>query len=657
MPELPVIERMAASIAQRGPDQWGYYVGPDVALASVRLAIVGVEAGAQPHRGCGGAGVAVVANGEIYNHRELRAGLASHFLDDPCDTAVIPHLYEERGEALVEQLRGMFAFALWDSRESKLVLARDRLGIKPLFLAETPDYLIAASEAKAIFASGLLVPRIDRDALDDLFSMGYPCPPRSMFEGVSALDPGHVLVARPGGPVVSRRYWRAPLVPRGEHIRGSTREIARDLRELLRSAVGDHLMSDIPVAAMVSGGLDSSAVAALAREAQGWSLETFSMSFGDGPEGAPFDETLYSAEVAARLGARSHVVPLSRSSAQVFPEMIWALELPLLMPGALGALILAEAERARGFRVALSGDGADELLGGYDVFRGSKVRRGLESSGLSFLAPELTALVARLSGLPRGIASVVAPRGRQDAIARAWGGVVPPWLGSWRLLDVERERLLSPDGRKVRPILEPPAGFSALVHPDLPGLDPLDAEIAIELETRLPAWILVISDRSSMAHGVEVRVPLLDDRVVDRMLAIPPSMKMRGLREKAILREAVRDLLPPAVLNRRKQPFMTPIGPWFFEERAPDFVQEALSGDAIRDAGLFCPDAVARLRQGFERSPAGHVERFRRELVLMLVLGSQHLARQFVQGIGVPAPRFRLPGRGNRIEFPEAAPR
>jgi asparagine synthase (glutamine-hydrolysing) len=214
----------------------------------------------------------------------------------------------------------------------------------------------------------------------------------------------------------------------------------------------------------------------------------------------------------------------------------------------------------------------------------------------------------------------------------------------WQLLDVERAALLSPDGRAVRPTAEPPAGFSALVRDDVAALDPLDAQLALELETRLPSWILVISDRSAMAHGIEARVPFLDDRVVEHVVALPPSVKMQGLREKAILRRAVRGLLPAAIRRRRKQGFMTPIAPWFFASGAPPFVAEALAPEALRAAGLFDPDVVAGMRTALARAPERHVTRTRLELVLMLVLGAQLLHRLFVAG-PPPPPRFPLPAR------------
>jgi asparagine synthase (glutamine-hydrolysing) len=531
---------------------------------------------------------------------------------------------------MVERMRGMFAFAIWDARARTLTLGRDRLGIKPLFYAVTPDALVVASEIKAIVASGLVAPRIDREALDDLFSLGYPCPPRTMFEGVRELRPGHVMIARAReGVHPPRRYWRAPFVHRGEHREASAQTHAEELRAVLVDATRTHLVSDVPLGAALSGGLDSSAIAALAKQVAGQAPTTFSIRFDD----PRFDESRHARAVREHLGATSHEVLANGRAAELLPEMIRHLELPLLVPGAIGGLLLSRLQREVGVRVALTGDGADELLGGYDVFRAAKVRRSLDGSWLRFARPTIFGLASMVSGQPRGLAAMVDRDAEAEAeIAHAFGGVRPPWYDAWQLLDVERAALLSPDGpdgRRVRPIHEPPEGFTALVRDDVADLDPLDADLALEFETRLPSWILIISDRSSMANGVEARVPFLDDRVVETMVRLPPSMKMRGLREKAILRDAIADLLPRSIRRRRKQPFMTPIAEWFFHPGAPPFVEDAMSTQALRDEGLFAPDVVAKLRRALEGAPAHHVTRVRLELVLMLVLGTQLLARSF----------------------------
>jgi len=630
LPDAAVMGRMLAAIAHRGPDGQGMIAADgDVLLGNVRLAVIDPEHGRQPVAGCSSSRVACVYNGELYDAPDHRRALRDrgHALADACDTTLLPHLYEEHGDAMVGHLRGMFAFALWDGVRRRLLLARDRLGIKPLFVARTADYLVAASEAKAIFASGLIQPIIDRDALDDVFSLSYPCPPRTMFRGVSELRPAHCIVVEAGRVGEPQRYWRAPFLPAGEHPRRDPRDCAAELRDALRDAVRMHLVSDVPLGACVSGGIDSSAIAALAREVSGRAPAAFSIGFDD----PRFDESAHARSVIRHLGAVPHEIRADARAAELLPDVIWHLESPQMMPGAIGGLLLSARERAEGVPVVLTGDGADELFGGYDVFRALRARRWLDSPWMRPARGSLLRMATRASRQPRGLGDWLARTSVPGAeVASVHGGVYPPWYDAWRLLDVERSALLSPDGRQVRPVEEPPEGFARLVREDAASLDPLDAALALELETRLPSWILVISDRSAMAHGVEARVPFLDHRVVELSAAIPPGVKMRGLREKAVLRDAVRDLLPQSIVRRTKRPFVTPIREWFFGPVAPAFVEHELSAGALRDAGLFAPQVVARLRKRLEAAPEGHLEKVRLELVMMLVLGSQLLHRRFV---------------------------
>ena len=629
LPGPDTLRRMLACIAHRGPDDWGMTADEDVQLGAVRLAVIDPRGGRQPVRGCASARVSCVYNGELYDAAEHRRELApDHALADACDTTLLPHLYEEHGAAMVERMRGMFAFALWDAAARTLLLARDRLGIKPLFWARTRDYLVAASEVKAILVSGLVERAVDRDALDDVFSLSYPCPPRTMFRDVHELRPAHRLIAAPGRVGEPQRWWRAPFTPRGEHEPGAVRDDEHALRDALRDAVRTHLVSDVPVAARVSGGIDSSAIAALAREATGVPPLTFSIAFDD----PRFDESVHARAVARHLGSTLHTVHAGARAADRLEELVWHTEMPQVVPGAIGGLLLAERERGEGVPVVLTGDGADELLGGYDVFRAARARRFFERPAMRGLQRAAVRVAGRVTRQPAGLVDWLLDTARPSGqVAGAFGGVVPPWFDVWRLLDVERAALLGVDGGpRVRPIEEAPAGFSALVHPEAASLDPLDAELALELETRLPSWILVISDRTAMAHGIEARVPFLDHHVVALTAALPPGVKMRGLREKAVLRGAVRDLLPRSVVHRRKQPFLMPIHDWFFGEHAPDALSQALSPAAVRDAGLFAPEVVARLRVALARSPDHHVDRLRLEMVMMLVLGSQLLHRLFV---------------------------
>ena len=371
LPDAGVMDRMLAAIAHRGPDGRGASTLDDrVMLGAVRLAVIDPHGGRQPVHGCPSARVTCVYNGELYDATEHRGRLAPrHEIADHCDTTLLPHLYEEHGEAMVERMRGMFAFALWDGPRRRLLLARDRLGIKPLYYAITPDYLVVASEMKGIFASGLVAPEIDRDALDDLFSLSYACPPRTMFRGIVELRPGHRLSIEQGrAPGAPARWWRAPFRPRGEHMRGSVSDVEHALRAQLEDAVHTHLVADVPVAARVSGGIDSSAIAALAARETRSALTTFSIVFDD-PQ---YDERSHARAVAEHLRADSREVLADPAAAERLPEMVRALEMPQPIPVAIGGLLLAERERAEGVPVVVTGEGADEIFGGYDVFRASR---------------------------------------------------------------------------------------------------------------------------------------------------------------------------------------------------------------------------------------------------------------------------------------------
>ena len=637
LPDPSVLRRMVGTIEHRGPDESGEYLSDDVQLGVVRLSIIDVKEGHQPVWGCD-AGVVGVYNGELYNHYDLRRELQQdrHRLQNDSDSAVLPHAYELWGSDFVRHLRGMFALAIWDVRERRLLLARDRLGIKPLYVAETPHYVLFASEIKALLASGLVPRAIDRDALDDLLSLSYPCPPRTMFAGIRELRPAHWIEARAGdgrGLREPHRYWRAPFVPRGEHRRISRRDAEAELRELLRRKVYEHLQSDVPVATYLSGGLDSSALSALVKEVTGDPPTAFSIGF----ESMEHDELPFANRMAAALGSRQHTVVCDRATADAYPHVLWHMELPLQFPLALPLERLSASARGQGFKVVLTGEGADELFGGYDCFRADKMRRIFDRPLLRPLRPAVYRRLYGWHGLPDGtVDKMLANQGRSDEIKRRFGGVYPAWFDMWTTLDLDRARLLSPDGRTARPADEPPEGFLDLLPEDVDTLHPFDAVLALELESRLPSWILQIGDRASMANGVEARVPFLDHEVVEYAASLSPALKMQGFTEKALLRGAVSDLLPPEIARRQKRPFYTPLKSWFFAEGGPAYVPEVLSERAVRDAGLFDPQIVTRLRRSLHEVPDDHLLRVQHEWVLTLILGTQLMHELFIAGRGGP---------------------
>jgi asparagine synthase (glutamine-hydrolysing) len=631
LPGPGVARAMAAAIGHRGPDQRGEFRDDDVHLVAARLAIQDLEHGDQPVTSRSGRSVAVY-NGEIYNFRALARELEARGceLGSTGDTIILPYLHEWLGERLTERLRGMYAFAIWDRKERSLLLCRDRLGIKPLYLARTADYLLFGSEIKALLASGLIAPEIDRDALDDLFSLAYACPPRTLFRGIEELRPAHRMRVRAGrGPERAERYWRAPFAPRGEHLRISRRDAEAELLLRLRAKVEDHLRADVPVATFLSGGLDSSVITALTAEVRGAPPETFSIGFTS----AEHDERSHAEIVATHLGAPHHVIECGPETAELYPDVVYHTELPLQYPLALPLMRLSGLVREHGFPVVLTGEGADEQLAGYDCYRTERLRRALDRPGLRWLKPAVYRRLYRWLGSPEGIDEffVEAQRRPSREIEDAFGGIRPAWFDIWTALDLDRALLLSPDGRRVRPIDEPPAGFGELVRPDVRELHPVDAALSLELETRLPAWILLIGDRASMARGVEARVPFLDHEIVEWLARLHPDLKLRGLTEKSVLRGAARGLLPEEIRLRPKKPFYTPITEWFFAKDRPEYVDALLSERALRDSGLFSPQIVSRLHRQLEHVPRSHILRMRLEWILVLVLGSQILSHRLVR--------------------------
>lgn len=629
LPNPAVLGRMLTAIGHRGPDDSGEFIGRDLHIGAVRLAIVDPKGGAQPVEGCDHRSMAV-CNGTIYNHHAIRREVFDdrHKLNSDCDVAVIPHLFEEFGPSFVELLQGMFSLAVWNEQSGSLLLARDRLGIKPLYYCETPDFLLFASEVKAIFASGLIKPEIDRDSLDDLFSMSYPCPPRTMFRDVRELLPAHQLqVDLRSGRLSIRRYWRCPFLPKGEHRPISRYEAAEELRSKLRSRVYEHLMADVPMGVYLSGGIDSAAIAAHVREVMGDAPTTLSVGFGL----EDFDEYPQIAAMAKHIGSENHFSIVDSVEASDLERMIWHLELPPLFPIALPLMRLSALARTRGIPAVLTGEGADELLGGYDAFRADKMRRAFDWPGLGLLRRHAYAGLYHWSGVPDGtVEKMLKNHQSVDAIRSAYGGVFPPWYDIWTTVGVDRDRLLGREGRRVRSVEVAPSELRSLFVDDLAALDPLDAGIAFELATRLPSWILLVGDRSSMANGVEARVPFLDHEIVEYLVSLPPALKMRRFREKSVLRDSVREMLPARVVGQRKRPFFTPIREWFFGPTAPDFVSEHLSRRRLIEADLFDPEFVDELRKRIASAPHGHLSRREIEWTLMLILGAQVLHDQFV---------------------------
>jgi asparagine synthase (glutamine-hydrolysing) len=558
-----VLDRMTDAMTHRGPNDRGTYAAPGVALGVRRLSIVDVAGGHQPVSSEDGR-VWAIQNGELYNHEELRRDLAAdgHIFASRCDTEVIPHVYERVGTAFVEQLRGKFGIAVWDGQRRRAVLARDRLGVKPLYFAQRGDLLVFASELKSLLASGLVGADLDYEAIDAYLTFGFVPAPRTPLAHVSKLLPGHRLVIDEAG-VRTERYWAYPR-PSADSPPRSRDEYASGLLEELEESVRLRLMSDVPLGAMLSGGLDSSLIVALMARNMSEPVKTFSVGFREDGDSNELADARYVAEV---YGTEHHELELSFTEQTVdLAELVWHLDEPLADLSALGFLALSELA-ARHVTVALSGQGADELLGGY---------RKHQAASLVGAWNRLPSPVRRIG---RSFAPHAPARLRRAARTLAAADAADRLVAMSGQLDADlRRQLLGPslaslDGGAAR------RAVASLLDgtPD----DPLPTTLFIDAQLALPDDMLHYFDRASMAHSLEVRVPFLDHRVVEYCARVPGALKVRGLTTKHLLKHAARGLVPDRIIDKRK------IG--FFRGASKGWLRAQISG-AFADY-LRAPDA------------------------------------------------------------------
>jgi asparagine synthase (glutamine-hydrolysing) len=609
-----LVRRMCDALRHRGPDDEGLHVRGAVGLGMRRLSIIDLSGSRQPIFNEDGS-KAIVFNGEIYNYQELRRGLAArgHTLRTEGDTETVLHLYEERGADCVTPLRGMFAFAVWDASTETLLLARDRFGIKPLYVVTAPWGIAFASELKALHAAGLTSRELDWEALDAYFQLGYLPAPASPFVDVRKLEAGHTLVWRRNGDVATRRYWQFP-----SHDLPSPPDAEARVREWLDESVAAHLVSDVPVAAFLSGGLDSSAVVAsmaLAAEAPHAFTARYS---GSGATAA--DETDLARALASRHGADLTVIDIHPDIADIFEPIVRALDEPHADDSAIPTWLLSQAVGSR-YKVALTGIGGDELFAGY--------RRHV-----GLLAAEHYAKLP--AGLRRiaGAASRLIPEPRDGTLGvdrlkrflRTGNGAVPDrFLGmmTW-LSNGERLALYTPSlGARITGGAAT-ARFRDVFAAQGPYTG-LAAGLYLDYSTYLPDDILALSDRLSMAHSLEVRVPLVDHLLVEAIFPLPQRVKIGAWWQgKRLLRRALRPRLPAAHFRAPKRGFVGPTATWLRHELRP-MVLDELSPARMARLGYFNPTVVQRLLDDhFSR-------RHNREAILWALLCFSTWHRLFVE--------------------------
>lgn len=593
---LELLRAMCERMTHRGPDSEGTMLANGVALGMRRLAIIDLQTGEQPATSEDGE-VSVILNGEIYNYRELRARLESrgHRFRSESDTEVLPHLYEEYGTRLVEHLNGMFAFALWDARRRRLFIARDRFGEKPLYWGIFDNTFLFASEPKVLLAHPSVQPRLNLNALRQYLSFDYVPAPLSIYEGISKLPAAHTLSVE-DGRVEIEPYWR--LSYRTEQPVPGEEEAAERLRELLAESVRMRLVSDVPLGVLLSGGVDSSTVAALAVRASSEAVKTFSISFAE----SSFDESAYARAVAKFLGTDHHEERLSVDlAANLVSEIGSWMDEPFSDPSLVPTYLLSRFTRKH-VTVALGGDGGDELFAGYPMYYGHTLAERYMRLPRFVRRSVIEPLVRRLPVKTRNLSFDFKARrfvagAEFDEVARHH-----IWFGSFT--QAEQESLLMEDAKR--------ASSGGDIYAEARRLlAECDADNTIErmqnLDTQLylAEDILTKVDRASMAVSLEVRAPFLDPRVAEFAASLPADYKQRGRTSKYILKKASAPLLPAFVTRRGKKGFGVPVAEWL-KGRLRPLARDLLSPGRIRRAGLFDADYVSRLQDEHERGQANH---------------------------------------------------
>lgn len=580
-----VIRAMTAAIDHRGPDDDGIYLSPPVALGHRRLSIIDLSTGRQPLSNEDGT-VWVVYNGEVYNYRELTTWLKAkgHVFRTTSDTEVIVHLYEELGEECVRRLQGMFSFALWDSRQQKLVLARDRVGIKPLYYSRTQDLLLFGSEIKALLAHGSLHAEAEPEILDRFLTYLYVPGERTLFRNVYKVPPGHYLSANADGEVRVTQYWDLNF-PRERYSKGFA-HCASDLAELLKETVRNHMLSDVPVGVLLSGGIDSTAILSFAAETAGSPISTFTIGF-DADQCR--DERPYARLAAERFGTRHFEMTISPSEfLQALPDYIWHMEEPVCEPPGIALYFISRLARDH-VKVLLSGEGGDEAFAGYQNYRNLVWLENCKQflGGMSRPIGSLLTGLPMVPGLRRvhKYAALLDVPFDQYYYTRASTPLA--------LFNRCRNELCTEDFRAS----VPRNGGSSLIEPYLTainGATTLDRMLYVDTKTWLPDDLLVKADKMTMANSVELRVPLLDHRILEFAAALPGSYKLKGWSTKRILKAAVRERIPRPILNRPKAGFPVPYQSWIRNEFR-DFVWDILTDQRTIERGYFRRQAIEAL--------------------------------------------------------------
>lgn len=619
------VGQMLTQIQYRGPDESGVYVGEGVGLGSVRLSIIDLANGQQPM--CtSDERFWIVYNGEIFNYIELRAeleGLGYRFRTNS-DTEVLLLLYRHFKEGCLEKLNGQFAFAIWDSEERALFLARDRMGIRPLFYYKSNEEFLFASEIKCLMESDTVHAELDLEALNQVFTFWTIPSPGTVFKGVYELAPGHYMIRREGQEVI-RSYWNLDFQAQKDALLGmSFEQKVEELGSRIEDSVRLRLRADVQVAAYLSGGLDSSATTQMIKKIEPGVLNTFSIGFDDGE----FDETPYQDSVSKYLDTRHRSISCSSTDiAANFAQVVWQAEIPLLRTGAVPMFLLSNLVQESGIKVVITGEGADEFLGGYNIFKEALIRefwsRQPDSRIRPLLLQKLYPYLAQFKGRSGNMHRFFFGHRLTETDSPVYSHLVR-WNNS--------KHIKSHFGEWIREQQEPDpvASLISNLPEGMGSWDMLSRAQWLESKMFLPGYLLSSQgDRVSMAHSVEGRYPFLDHRVVEFCTGLKSLDKMRGLNEKYILKKLMDGKLPESVVKRSKQAYRAPVASSLLSKEAPGYLKEMISPDQLRKVGIFNPQSVEKMCR---KMAAGNGVTENENMALSGVLSTQILWDLFVDG-------------------------
>ncbi|OHB60989.1 MAG: asparagine synthase (glutamine-hydrolyzing), partial [Planctomycetes bacterium RBG_13_50_24] len=614
---------MIGFICHRGPDETGIYLDDYVGLGHARLSIIDLSKGVQPIHN-EDESLWIIYNGEVFNYPELKEELLrkGHRFYTTTDTEVIVHLYEEDGPNCLARMNGQWAMAIWDAKKKELFLARDRIGIRPLYYTILNNNLIFGSEIKAIFANKNVSRRIDPIAMDQIFTFWTTLTPGTVFKDIYELPPGHYLKAS-GGKVTIRKYWDIPLYSRAEQSDLSPQEICRRVQELLQDAVRIRLRADVPVGCYLSGGLDSSGTTALVVRNFNKDVRTFGIRF----DTAGFDEGVHQSLMVRHLNVNhTDIKATNERIGASLPDCLWHCEKPLLRTGPVPLFLLSDVVHRSGYKVVITGEGADEVFGGYNIFKEAKIRRFLarypSSQRRAELVGQLYLYIFRDPRLKRTLQSFFAKG--LDKIDDPLFSHFIRWDSTSRIKTFFSKELAGAIGlydgyQQVRESL--PEAYKKA--------DDLSRAQYLEMAIFLSNYLLSSQgDRVAMAHSVEIRLPFLDFRVIDFMARMPSKWKIMGMNEKHILKKAFEGILPKEIIFRPKHPYRAPIKQSLLNDKTAEYTKEALSARSLSGAGLFDAGKVTKLLR--KAQTVGDLSEID-SMALIGILSSQIIHQKFIQ--------------------------